>query len=105
MTAILHWEKIVKCKDNIIGKFLSGFSSAGVNITIIEINDRLLADEDKELSKVFQEVTKKRGINVLLITKVNRVLKDGESFSWNGHFRNERPSGQLLRLKCSVLIR
>jgi dihydrolipoamide dehydrogenase len=45
------------------------------------MNDRLLAEEDEESSEVIQEITEKRGINVLLNSKVNRVLKEGETYT------------------------
>jgi dihydrolipoamide dehydrogenase len=60
-------------------EFAHIFSSAGVNITMIEMGDRLLSGEDEDSSKVIQEITEKRGIKVHLNTKVNRVVKDGDT--------------------------
>jgi dihydrolipoamide dehydrogenase len=59
-------------------EFAHIFSSAGVNITIIEMGDRLLSGEDEDSSKVIQDITQKRGVQIHLNTKVNRVTKDGE---------------------------
>jgi dihydrolipoamide dehydrogenase len=57
------------------------FSSAGVNITIIEMGDRLLAGEDEDSSKVIQEITERRGVQVRLNSKVNRVTKNGADYT------------------------
>jgi dihydrolipoamide dehydrogenase len=62
-------------------EFAHIFSSAGVKVTMIEMGDRLLSSEDEDSSKVIQEITEQRGIMVQLNSKVNRVLKDGETYT------------------------
>jgi dihydrolipoamide dehydrogenase len=62
-------------------EFAHIFSSAGVKITMIEMENRLLSDEDEDSSGAIQEITEKRGIYIQLNSKVNRVRKDGEIYA------------------------
>ena len=57
-------------------EFASIFSSLGSKVTIVELLDRILPLEDKEISKKNEVVFKKRGIGVQTKTNVDDVKKD-----------------------------
>lgn len=57
-------------------EFASVFKSFGCDVTVVELLDRLVPLEDREVSKEFEKVFKKRGIKVhtsTLLTEVERV--------------------------------
>ncbi|TFB21452.1 NAD(P)/FAD-dependent oxidoreductase [Filobacillus milosensis] len=56
-------------------EFSHVFASAGVDLTVIEMGDRLLANEDLDSSKSIGEISKELGIEVLLNSKVKKVTK------------------------------
>jgi dihydrolipoamide dehydrogenase len=65
---------IVGC--GVIGcEFASFFSELGTQITMVEMLPQMLPLEDKRLAKQFQGVYRKRGMQVLLNTKVEAVAE------------------------------
>jgi dihydrolipoamide dehydrogenase len=65
---------IVGC--GVIGcEFASFFSELGTQITMVEMLPQMLPLEDKRLAKQFQGVYRKRGIQVLLSTKVESIAE------------------------------
>lgn len=59
-------------------EFASVFSELGTKITIVEMMPQMLPLEDKRLAKQFQGIFKKKGIEVLLKTKVDGIAEYGE---------------------------
>ncbi|OFW58621.1 MAG: dihydrolipoyl dehydrogenase [Actinobacteria bacterium RBG_16_64_13] len=55
-------------------EFASFFAELGTQITMVEMMPQMLPLEDKRLAKQFQGVYRKRGIQVLLKTKVESIL-------------------------------
>ncbi len=82
-TSALQLEKIPESLliigAGVIGcEFASVFSELGTKITIVEMMPQMLPLEDKRLAKQFQGIFKKKGIEVLLKTKVDGIAEYGE---------------------------
>jgi dihydrolipoamide dehydrogenase len=56
-------------------EFASFFAEMGTQITIVEMMPQMLPLEDKRLAKQFQSVYRKRGVQVLLKTKVESIVE------------------------------
>ena len=59
-------------------EFASFFAELGTQVTMVEMLAQMLPLEDVRLSKQFQAAYRKRGIQVLLKTKVDAVVRYGE---------------------------
>ncbi|WP_243299385.1 dihydrolipoyl dehydrogenase [Bacillus litorisediminis] len=69
-------ESIVIVGGGVIGvEFACIFASLNTKVTIIEMSDRLVPNEDIEASKLLEKVLKKKGVQILVSTKVNKVNK------------------------------
>ncbi|MHB0979823.1 MAG: dihydrolipoyl dehydrogenase family protein, partial [Thermoleophilia bacterium] len=72
-------ESLLIIGAGVIGcEFASVFSELGTKITIVEMMPQMLPLEDKRLAKQFQGIFKKKGIEVLLKTKVDGIAEYGE---------------------------
>lgn len=60
-------------------EFASFFHSLGVEVTVIEMLDEILAGMDKELSGILRAEYAKRGVKFLLQTTVVSLSQDGEA--------------------------
>lgn len=58
-------------------EFASVFSELGTKITMVEMMPQMLPLEDTRLAKQFQQIFKKKGIEVLLKTKVDGIAEYG----------------------------
>jgi dihydrolipoamide dehydrogenase len=56
-------------------EFASFFSELGAQITMVEMMPQMLPQEDNRLAKQFQGVYRKRGIQILLNTKVEEITE------------------------------
>ncbi len=56
-------------------EFASFFAELGTHITMVEMMPQMLPLEDRRIAKQFQSVYRKRGIQVLVKTKVERVAE------------------------------
>ncbi len=56
-------------------EFASFFSELGTQITMVEMMPQMLPQEDNRLAKQFQGIYRKRGIQVLLNTKVEEITE------------------------------
>ncbi|MFH1782342.1 MAG: dihydrolipoyl dehydrogenase [Candidatus Omnitrophota bacterium] len=85
-------KSIIIVGGGVIGcEFASIFKSFGSEITIVEMMDRILPTEDREIGKKLEGIFKKRGINIFTSTKVDKIekgtdvikvfLSDGSSIS------------------------
>lgn len=59
-------------------EFASIFAELGTQVTMVEMMPQMLPLEDKRLSKQFEGLYKKRGIRVMLKTKVERIAEYAE---------------------------
>ncbi len=67
-------ESLLIVGAGVIGcEFASFFSELGTKVTMVEMLPQMLPLEDLRLAKQFQSVYRKRGINVLLKTKVESI--------------------------------
>ena len=55
-------------------EFASIYSRFGSDVTVVELLDRCVPNEDEEVSKEFQKLFKKRGIPILTGTKVEKAV-------------------------------
>jgi dihydrolipoamide dehydrogenase len=79
-TSALELEKIPESMlivgAGVIGcEFASFFAELGTQITMVEMMPQMLPTEDERLAKQFQGVYRKRGIQVLLKTKVEAIAE------------------------------
>jgi dihydrolipoamide dehydrogenase len=75
-------ESIAIIGGGVIGvEFACIFASLNTKVTVIEMADRLAPSEDVEASKLLEKVLKKKGIQILTSTKVQRVEKSGEKIA------------------------
>ncbi len=58
-------------------EFASMLTNFGCNVTIVEMLDRLLPQEDKEISVMVEKILKDNGVNVLTNIKVMEVKDEG----------------------------
>lgn len=73
-------KSIVMVGGGVIGcEFASIFNSFGSQVTIVEMMNQLLPNEDEEIARKIGEVFKKRGINVFTNTKVEKIEKKENS--------------------------
>lgn len=77
-TSALHLTKIPESLlivgAGVIGcEFASLFAELGTQITMVEMMPQMLPTEDKRLAKQFQGVYRKRGIQILLNTRVEEI--------------------------------
>ncbi len=71
-------ESLLIIGAGVIGcEFASVFSELGTKITMVEMMPQMLPLEDKRLAKQFQGIFKKKGIEVLLKTKVEGIAEYG----------------------------
>jgi dihydrolipoamide dehydrogenase len=61
-------------------EFASFFSDLGTQITMVEMMPQMLPLEDNRLAKQFQQVFRKKGIQVLLKTKVESIAEYGDGY-------------------------
>src|SRR5660397_138024 len=83
-TAALEMEQVPKSLliigAGVIGcEFTSIFSELGTDITMVEMMPQMLPLEDKRLAKQFQSIFRKKGINVMLKSKVESVADYGDN--------------------------
>ncbi|WP_283409991.1 dihydrolipoyl dehydrogenase [Anoxynatronum buryatiense] len=72
--------KLVIIGGGVIGvEFASIFSSLCVDVTLIELTDRLIAAEDEDLSAAITKALMRKGVTVLLDTQVQHVDHPGQN--------------------------
>lgn len=62
-------------------EFASLFNELGTQITIVEMVDQILPNQDREIAKRLTGIFKKQGIKILTKTKVERAEEDGDKLS------------------------
>ncbi|WP_164985015.1 NAD(P)/FAD-dependent oxidoreductase [Ammoniphilus sp. CFH 90114] len=72
-------ESMVVIGGGIIGmEFGHVFASAGTRVTVVQRADRVLMTEDVESSRIIEEVSRKRGMDILLSCNVQKITAEGE---------------------------
>lgn len=83
-------------------EFASFFCSMGVEVTVIEMMDEILGGMDKELSGLLRAEYVKRGVKIMLQTKVISVEQNEEGIQVNYESGGEAGSVVAERLLMSV---
>ena len=72
-------KKMVVVGSGAIGvEFAYVYSSIGVEVTIVEFLDRIVPNEDEEVSKTLEKIYKKKGIKVMTSAEVTNVDTKGK---------------------------
>jgi len=89
-------EKLVVVGGGVIGlEMASYYNSAGSEVTIVEMLDRIAGMTDKDISKILMKGYEKKGINFNLGSKVVSFGKDSVSFEKDGQV-NELKADKVL---------
>lgn len=71
--------KMVVVGSGAIGvEFAYVYSSIGVDVTIVEFLDRIVPNEDEEVSKTLEKLYKKKGLKIMTSTEVTNVDTKGK---------------------------
>ncbi len=87
---ILTWEQVYNLTDLpseliVVGsgvtgaEFASAYLALGVPVTLVSSRDRVLPGEDADASMVLEEVSKRRGMNVLSKSRMESVTRSGDT--------------------------
>lgn len=60
-------------------EFASIYAGFGAEVTVIENGDLFLPREDRDIAQEVQKVLERKGIRILLQTKVDRIVDEGET--------------------------
>lgn len=86
---ILTWEQVYDLDETptsmiVVGsgvtgaEFASAYQALGIPVTLVSSRDRVLPGEDADASLVLEEVSKRRGMNVLSRSRMESVTRDGD---------------------------
>lgn len=81
-------------------EFASVMNSFGVEVTVIEMLDNILPQEDHEVVEVLRKSLTKRGISIYTSTKANELKKDGKAVC----LKIEKADGSVEELKADKLL-
>ena len=81
-------------------EFASFYRSMGVDVTVIEVMDRIMPVEDAEISGIACKALEKRGLKIVTDAKVSRVEKGANSIT--AHV--ETKDGKLQKITADRLI-
>jgi pyruvate/2-oxoglutarate dehydrogenase complex dihydrolipoamide dehydrogenase (E3) component len=87
---ILTWEQVYDLTEApehlvVVGsgvtgaEFASAYLALGIEVTLVSSRDRVLPGEDADAAAVLQEVATRRGMNVLSQSRMESVVRDGDS--------------------------
>jgi pyruvate/2-oxoglutarate dehydrogenase complex dihydrolipoamide dehydrogenase (E3) component len=87
---ILTWEQVYDLTEAptsliVVGsgvtgaEFASAYLALGVPVTLVSSRDRVLPGEDADASKVLEDVSKRRGMNVLSKSRMESVTRSGDT--------------------------
>jgi len=95
------WKDLVIIGGGVIGcEFAHIFSSYGTNVTVIEMQDRLLPNEDKEISSFLLTQFKDNDINVYL----NHVVESTTKNSKKTVKIKDNLTNEIREIKCDEII-
>ena len=86
-------------------EFAYFFNSMGTNVTIIEYLDRILPNEDEEISSFLEKNFKKNGINILTSTKVLNVIDKKKDVSVEIENKNGKKTLTVNKVLSAVGIK
>ena len=72
-------EKLIVVGSGVTGaEFASAYLALGIDVTLVSSRDRVLPGEDADASAVLEEVSTRRGMNVLSKSRMESVTRDGD---------------------------
>lgn len=72
-------QKLLILGGGVVGvEFASIFQALGVHVTIVEMLDRLIAGEDPEITRRFESLFQRKGIEILMGQKVKTLVRQGQ---------------------------
>ena len=72
-------ESLVVVGSGVTGaEFASAYQALGIPVTLVSSRDRVLPGEDADASLVLEEVSTRRGMNVLSKSRMESVTRDGD---------------------------
>lgn len=72
-------ESLLIIGGGVIGcEFASIFSELGTKITLVEMMERLLPNEDKRISLIIEKIFREKGIRILTKTRFKKMKRSGE---------------------------
>lgn len=78
----LSFDRLIIIGGGVIGmEFASVYQALGVQVTVIEVLDRLLANLDKEIGQSVKMLMKKRGVEIHTGARVLRIEKSGDGLT------------------------
>ncbi len=81
-------------------EFSSFYKSLDVDVSLIEVKDRILPVEDSEISQFVQRSLQKRGIKILTESKISSVKQKGDMVS----VQVERKDGSVSSMQAEKLL-
>ena len=94
-------EKMVVVGSGAIGiEFAYVYSSIGVDVTVVEFMDRIVPNEDTEVSKTLEKIYKKKGIKILTSTEVTQVDTKGKGCKVTVKSKD----GKEEQIECDIVL-
>lgn len=101
MTLEKQPKKMVVVGSGAIGvEFAYFYAAIGTEITIVEFMDRIVPNEDEEISKALEKIYKKAGMTILTSTEVTSVDTKGEGCKVT--YKNKK--GEETTIECDVVL-
>jgi dihydrolipoamide dehydrogenase len=73
-------EKLVVVGSGVTGaEFAGAYNALGIDVTLVSSRDRVLPGEDADAATVLEEVFKRRGMSVLSKSRMESVVREGDS--------------------------
>jgi dihydrolipoamide dehydrogenase len=74
--------RVVIVGGGVIGvEFAQIFATLGCETTLVELRERLLAEEDADIAAVLQDALAHRGVSIRCGVSVRRIVKDGDALA------------------------
>ncbi|MDO9553777.1 dihydrolipoyl dehydrogenase [Rhodonellum sp.] len=101
MTLEKQPKKMVVVGSGAIGvEFAYFYAAIGTEITIVEFMDRIVPNEDEEVSKALEKIYKKAGMTILTSTEVTSV--DTKGAGCKVTYKNKK--GEEATIECDVVL-
>lgn len=94
-------EKMVVVGSGAIGiEFAYVYSSIGVDVTVVEFMDRIVPNEDAEISKTLEKIYKKKGLKIMTSTEVTKVDTSGKGCKVTVKSKD----GKEEQIECDIVL-
>lgn len=94
-------ERMVVVGSGAIGiEFAYVYSSIGVDVTVVEFLDRIVPNEDTEVSKTLEKIYKKKGLKIMTSTEVTEVDTKGKGCKVTVKSKD----GKEEQIECDIVL-